>query len=193
MVQETRGWDDGAGKTFSQRKKEDSHDYRYFPDPDLPKLKISEIPEFSARALQESIPELPSQKRVRYANAYKIKEQDVETYVRNPELARFFEVAVQSLDVSSVSILSNYLSSDVLGIIKKKYGEGEEARVWDTQLSPESLARLVTLVNDKTLSSRGAKDVLAILIEEGGDPKSVAESRGLIQKSDPEAIARIAQ
>ncbi len=193
VVQETRGWDDGAGKTFSQRKKEDSHDYRYFPDPDLPKLKISEIPEFSARALQESIPELPSQKRVRYANAYRIKEQDVETYVRNPELARFFEVAVQSLDASSASVLSNYLSSDVLGIIKKKYGEGEEARVWDTQLSPESLARLVTLVNDKTLSSRGAKDVLAILIEEGGDPKSVAESRGLIQKSDPEAIARIAQ
>ncbi|PJE73908.1 MAG: Asp-tRNA(Asn)/Glu-tRNA(Gln) amidotransferase subunit GatB [Candidatus Taylorbacteria bacterium CG10_big_fil_rev_8_21_14_0_10_41_48] len=189
IVQETRGWDDSKGATFSQRKKEDSHDYRYFPDPDLPKLKISEIPEFSATRLAESLPELPSQRRLRYEKEYGIKGQDIEVYVTNPELARFFEEAVIKLEKKSqVVLLSNYLSTDLLGIVKKIFGEGEEGRVWDTKVTPASLASLVALIDTKTLSSRGAKDTLALLVAEGGDAKEIAETNGLIQKSDPVAL-----
>ncbi|MFA6095776.1 MAG: Asp-tRNA(Asn)/Glu-tRNA(Gln) amidotransferase subunit GatB [Candidatus Paceibacterota bacterium] len=192
VVQETRGWDDSAGKTFSQRKKEDSHDYRYFPDPDLPKLKISEIPEFSAANLAKSLPELPWQRRERYGKLG-IKGQDIETYVSNPELARFFEESVAKLsNKSHITTLSNYLSSDLLGIVKKMFGEGQEARLWDTKISPASLASLVALVEAKTLSSRGAKDTLAVLVADGGDAKSIAEARGLVQRSDPEALAKMA-
>jgi aspartyl-tRNA(Asn)/glutamyl-tRNA(Gln) amidotransferase subunit B len=193
VVQETRGWDDGKGATFSQRKKEDSHDYRYFPDPDLPKLKISEIPEFRATVLAESLPELPQAKRERYARDYGLKEQDIETYVANPELARFFEESVTKLEKKSqTTLLSNYLSTDLLGIVKKNFGEGEEARIWETKVTPTSLASLISLVDAKTLSSRGAKDTLAILVTDGGDAKVVVESRGLIQKSDRAALEAMA-
>jgi aspartyl-tRNA(Asn)/glutamyl-tRNA(Gln) amidotransferase subunit B len=191
VVQETRGWDDGKGATYSQRKKEDSHDYRYFPDPDLPKLKISEIPEFKATVLAKSLPELPSARRVRYTKLG-LKAQDIETYVSNPELARFFEESFAKLEKKShLALLSNYLSTDLLGIVKKKFGEGEEARVWETKVTPESLASLISLIEGKVLSSRGAKDTLAILVTDGGGAKIVAEARGLIQKSDSASIEKI--
>ncbi|HUD03876.1 MAG TPA: Asp-tRNA(Asn)/Glu-tRNA(Gln) amidotransferase subunit GatB, partial [Candidatus Paceibacterota bacterium] len=80
IVQETRGWDENTGKTFSQRKKEDSHDYRYFPDPDLPKLKLSEIDEFSQKALKKGLSELPDEKRTRYAKEFGIKPADIHIY-----------------------------------------------------------------------------------------------------------------
>jgi len=193
VVQETRGWDDNKGSTFSQRKKEDSHDYRYFPDPDLPKLKISEIPEFRATVLAKSLPELPSARRLRYRDEFGIKDQDIETYVSNPELARFFEESVTKLEKKSqVMLLSNYLSTDLLGIVKKTFGEGGESRIWETKVTPTSLASLISLIDAKTLSSRGAKDTLMILVTEGGEAKAVAEAKGLIQKSDPAALDMMA-
>jgi aspartyl-tRNA(Asn)/glutamyl-tRNA(Gln) amidotransferase subunit B len=91
IVQETRGWDEDKQKTFSQRLKEDSHDYRYFPDPDLPKLKISEIAEFSLENLKKELPELPWEKRARYEKDYGIKPTDVEIFVRPGIISAFFE------------------------------------------------------------------------------------------------------
>ena len=88
IVQETRGWDDVKSKTFSQRKKESSHDYRYFPEPDLPKLKLSELPDFAPDALRLAMPELPWQKRERYKRDYSIKAEDIESYVVDLELAK---------------------------------------------------------------------------------------------------------
>jgi aspartyl-tRNA(Asn)/glutamyl-tRNA(Gln) amidotransferase subunit B len=81
VVQETRGWNEDRQQTFSQRSKENAHDYRYFPEPDLPKLVLSEIPEFNRSNLIKNLPELPWQKRERYTNLYKLKSEDIETYI----------------------------------------------------------------------------------------------------------------
>jgi aspartyl-tRNA(Asn)/glutamyl-tRNA(Gln) amidotransferase subunit B len=94
VTQETRGWDENAGKTFSQRKKESSHDYRYFPDPDLPKLIISEIAEFKASEIQKSMPELPWIKRARFIADYKMTKKEAELFVDNPAVTTYFESVI---------------------------------------------------------------------------------------------------
>ncbi len=194
IEQETRGWDDNKGKTFSQRKKEDSHDYRYFPDPDLPKLKISEIPEFSLENLKKSLPELPWEKRERYTKLG-LKPTDVYIYVTIPEVGTFFEESAKALGDKKESVLlaSNYISSDILGLIKKKHGEGKEAEITLLPFNAKEFAKLITLIEKKTISSRGAKDTLAIMFEQGGDAEKIADKNGLIQKSDEGAIKKIAE
>ncbi len=194
IVQETRGWDDATGKTFSQRKKEDSHDYRYFPDPDLPKLKISEIPEFSNERLDASLPELPWVRRERYA-ALGLKPQEIYIYVSIPEVSAFFEAAssVFGGKKESIALVSNYISSDLLGLIKKKNGEGREHLIASLPFGPVEFANLIQMIEKKDVSSRGAKDILAIMFEEGGDPQKIADEKGLIQKSDEGAIKKIAE
>lgn len=194
IEQETRGWDDSKSKTFSQRKKEDSHDYRYFPDPDLPKLKISEIPEFSAANLRKSMPELPWEKRERYTKLG-LKPNDVYIYVSIPEVGVFFEAVAKELENKKESMIlaSNYISSDILGLIKKKHGEGREGEIAKLPFGPKEFARLISLIEKKTISSRGAKDILAIMFENGGDPEKIANDKGLIQKSDEGAVKKIAQ
>jgi aspartyl-tRNA(Asn)/glutamyl-tRNA(Gln) amidotransferase subunit B len=194
IEQETRGWDDNKGKTISQRKKEDSHDYRYFPDPDLPKLKLSEIPEFSKEKLKASLPELPWEKRKRYTDLG-LKTTDVYIYVTIPEVGAFFESVAKALGDKKESVLlaSNYISTDILGLIKKKHGEGKEGEIARLPFGPKDFAKLVTLIEKKTISSRGAKDTLAIMFEKGGDAEVIANSAGLIQKSDEGAIKKMAE
>ncbi len=185
IIQETRGWDDTTGKTYSQRLKEDSHDYRYFPDPDLPKQKISEIQEFSREKLAASLPELPDAKRARYAKLG-LKSLDISIYVSNPEVAAFFEAA------GSTVLASNYISSDILGLIKKKHGEGKEHLITDLPFNASAFAKLIEMISTNKVSSRGAKDILAVMFEVGGDPMKIAESKDLLQKSDEGAIKKIA-
>ncbi len=194
IEQETRGWDDNKGKTFSQRKKEDSHDYRYFPDPDLPKLKISEISEFSLENLKKSLPELPWEKRERYAKLG-LKTTDIYIYVTIPEVGGFFEATAKALGdkKESMFLASNYISSDILGLIKKKHGEGKEHEIVKLPFGPKEFAKLITLIEKKTVSSRGAKDILALMFESGGDAEKIATEKGLTQKSDEGAIKKIAQ
>ena len=193
IEQETRGWDDSKGRTFSQRKKEDSHDYRYFPDPDLPKLKISEIPEFSKENLKKTIPELPQEKRDRYAKIG-LKSQEIHIYVSNFEVGEFFEKVSEKLGGKKESLLlaSNYISTDILGLIKKKYGEGRESEIVKLPFGPNEFIKLVSLIESKKVSSRGAKDILAEMFERGGDPEKIAIDRDLIQKSDEGAVKKIA-
>ena len=194
IVQETRGWDDPTGKTFSQRKKEDSHDYRYFPDPDLPKLKISEIPEFSHALLDASLPELPQARRDRYA-ALGLKPQEIYIYVSIPQVSAFFEATISTFGgkKEAIALASNYISSDLLGLIKKKNGEGKEHLIAELSFGPAEFSALVRMIEKKDISSRGAKDILAIMFEEGGSPEKIADEKGLIQKSDEGAIKKIAE
>ncbi|MDO8579708.1 MAG: Asp-tRNA(Asn)/Glu-tRNA(Gln) amidotransferase subunit GatB [bacterium] len=193
IEQETRGWDDAKGKTVSQRKKEDSHDYRYFPDPDLPKLKISEIPEFSSVNLKKTMPELPWEKRKRYQKLG-LKPTDVHIYVSIPEVGAFFE-SVTALMSKKESILlsSNYISSDILGLIKKKFGEGKESEISKLSFVPKEFAKLILLIEKKIISSRAAKDILTVMFESGGDPEIIAREKDLIQKSDTDTIEKIAE
>ncbi len=176
IAQETRGWDEAAQKTFSQRLKEDSHDYRYFPDPDLPKLKLSEA--FDLEEMKKELPELPVQKRERYVKDFGIKSEDVETYVGDPKLASFFESVISGFggDKSKIKIASNYITSDLLGLLKNN-----EHAVWP---EADMFAELVGMIAENKVSSRGAKDILAVMVSSGGTPMNIAEEKGLLQKSD---------
>jgi aspartyl-tRNA(Asn)/glutamyl-tRNA(Gln) amidotransferase subunit B len=188
VVQETRGWDEAKQQTFHQRFKEGSADYRYFPEPDLPKLFLSEIPEFSPEAIRASLPELPWERRERYAKAYALKESDAAYLCATLERATFFDAVAAALDTDPALIIlaANYIVSDLAGVYAKR-GESEE----HAALDPSAFAKLIRLVASRKLSSRGAKDTLLILVEKGGDPESIAIDHNLIQIHDAAALGGV--
>ncbi len=190
IAQETRGFDENKGITFSQRSKEDSHDYRYFPDPDIPKFLLSEIPEFAVGEIKKTLPETPAQKRVRYTKDYCLKNGDIETFVNNPALAVFFEGATQGLNKDEVQVLANYITSDLAGLIKNAT-VSEDAVL--TTVGVQHMTTLIHMISQNTVSSRGAKDVLKVMSEQGGDPQQIATDKGLVQKNDPEEIKKVIQ
>jgi aspartyl-tRNA(Asn)/glutamyl-tRNA(Gln) amidotransferase subunit B len=205
IVQETRGWNEDKQITFSQRLKEDSHDYRYFPDPDLPKMKISEIPEFTMVNLKKELPELPWEKRERYEKDYGIKAVDVEIFVRPGIIGDFFEKVCVDFkgDKNLIKLASNYIISDLLGLMKNKQEKAQEnsLRLTADLIAPrnplgflrdEDFASLIKMVADNKISSRGAKDILKIMFEEGGSPMQIAEEKDLLQKSDLGELEKIA-
>lgn len=175
VKQETRGWDEKRGETVSQRAKEESHDYRYFPDPDLPKLLISKVSDFTQEELRQTIPEMPWQKRERYKSVYGLKDSDIEIYILNSELAEYFELVAAKLDESEIVLASNYIISDLKKLIE-----------------PESFSEVIRMASSGELSSRGAKDLLKIL-EEGGDPRKIAFEKNMIQESDKEVLEKIVE
>ena len=177
VIQETRGWDDNKGETFSQRQKEESHDYRYFPEPDIPKLKLSELSEFNIVALKKELPELPWAKRERYVQDWGIKSSDIEIFVQDKKLADFFEATAKILkDKKLIQLAANYIINDGA----------------DDTISPAAFAELITMINRGELSSRGAKDVLALMLQKGGSrPVEIAEKLGLLQQSDEVVLEKI--
>jgi len=207
IVQETRGFDESTGKTFSQRSKEDAHDYRYFPEPDIPKFYLSKIPEFREEALRKDMPELPEEKRVRYAKEFGIKTDDIEVFVQNKNIADFFERAIVNFckDVECVKLASNYIVSDLMGLMKASVDDeglkqsgglvgrtNLDDRFVLGALFPSSFGELIGLLKDGKISSRGAKDLLAIMYKEGGEnPERIAEEKGWILKNDPEALKKV--
>jgi aspartyl-tRNA(Asn)/glutamyl-tRNA(Gln) amidotransferase subunit B len=207
IVQETRGWNEDKQATFSQRLKEDSHDYRYFPDPDLPKMKISEIPEFSVENLQKELPELPWEKRERYEKDYGIKAVDVEIFTRPGIISTFFEKVCGDFfgDKNLVKLASNYIISDLLGFLKNQENTFLNGRPWSAKeirgpekknclgfCEADSFAVLIKMVAESKISSRGAKDILKMMFERGGNPEEIANKEGLIQKSDLGELEKIA-
>lgn len=185
VVQETRGWDENKGVTFSQRLKENSHDYRYFPEPDIPKFHLSGVAEFATELLKKGFSELPWQRRERYLAAG-LKEKEIETLVADPLYARFFDSEVLLLlSGEEIQIALNYLLSDVRG---QEVGESELKNI-----SNGSFAKLIKLVREGVVSSRGAKDVLTVLLKEGGEPQVQAKKAGLLQVHDSSAILAIAE
>ncbi|KKR45345.1 MAG: Aspartyl/glutamyl-tRNA(Asn/Gln) amidotransferase subunit B [Parcubacteria group bacterium GW2011_GWA2_40_14] len=197
VVQETRGWDENKQVTFSQRLKESAHDYRYFPDPDLPKLFISDIPEFSQNELKEFLIELPWEKRARYAKDFGIKEEDIEVYVIQKEVGEFFEEVVKTLGVGDevtlspsvgkmIKTASNYITSDLIGLSKSK---GIEFTLGS--ITADTFAKLTILISTGELSSRAGKDILKLMFENGGEPETIAKEKGLIQKNDVEEIKKV--
>lgn len=180
IVQETRGWDETKQSTFSQRSKESAHDYRYFPDPDLPKLKLHSV--FSIETLRSNLPELPKAKRGRFREIYGIKDEDIEVFVYDEELARFFETVVAALGggQKTATVVSNYLTSDLAGLRKTK-----------PELAPpsvESFTALMKMVVEGELTSRGAKDLLGIIATVGGDPRKIAEEKGMLQEHNEDVL-----
>ncbi len=185
IVQETRGWDENKCATFSQRSKESAHDYRYFPDPDLPKLKISEIRGFETSKIEKEMPELPWDKRNRYKKDFNIKDEDVEVFIIDKELGKFFEDVVFGFgeDKNKIKLASNYITSDLIGVMKNKG--------YLNLPDPKHFAELIIMVESGDVSSRGAKDILAIMCDREDSPKKIAEEQGLLQKNDEEELKRI--
>lgn len=179
IVQETRGWDENTGRTFSQRRKETSDDYRYFPEPDLPKLMLHEL--FDLDALKAALPELPWEKKQRLVQETGSTEDAAMIFVANPELGAFFDTVVANRDAAFIKLAANYTTSDIVALLK----DGKPLPQTD------AFATLIDMILANEVSSRGAKDILAIMVAEGGDPKTIATERGLTQESNTDAITAI--
>jgi len=187
VIHETRGWDEDKQKTFSQREKEMAHDYRYFPEPDLPPLKISEL-DFDL-----SLPELPEEKRKRFKEKYGLKDEAVEIFVRDISLGKFFEAVCKHLAVKPPSggltaTAVNYITSDLSGFMING-----GISVDNLKINPEMFAKLVAIADKGEISSRAAKDVLKIMFDEGGDPEKIVKEKGLAQTSDNSFIKNIVE
>lgn len=182
VVQETRGWDEAAQRTFSQRKKESSHDYRYFPDPDLPKLILSELPEFSADALKAQLPELPWQKRERYA-AEGLNPEYLEMFVSDDRFASLYEEA-SALAPNAKGLVANYIGSDIAGLAAKHGSAGL------SHITPRGLAAIAQRLSKGELSSRGAKDAITEAFTAGGELSAISDK--YLQQSDTGALEGIA-
>lgn len=200
VVQETRGWDETKQKTYSQRLKEDSHDYRYFPDPDLPKLKVSEIPEFAESELRKEMGELPAEKRERLRSAYGLKAEDAEVFIGSVILGNYFEKVSRNISqaaggdeaVKLIKLASNYIISDYLGLIKK-VAESGDIDPHIEKIPSDHFAELIRMAGAGAVSSRGAKDILKIMFEQGGGPEDIAQKEGLLQKSDEGELKKIVE
>jgi len=184
IVQETRGWDEGKQKTFSQRKKEGSADYRYFPDPDLPKMKLHEA--FNIEQMRKELPELPVAKRARYKNDFGIKDEDIEVYINDISLGLWFEGVAKILEnKEKTKIASNYITSDFIGLKKS-----------NANINPPSaynFAELVNLVVENKISSRAAKDILLMIATKDESPLKIATEKDLLQKNDEGALKPIVE
>jgi len=181
VSQETRGWDEDRQVTFSQRVKEGSADYRYFPEPDLPKLVLSELSWLREDEVRASLPELPWEKQSRY-EALGLKSEHATQLTSTTEDSVFFDAVLAELgtDASSISLATNYLISDVAGDYQ--------------ELTPKLFSELITLIVENKVSSRGAKDALALLRAKGGESATtVVTEAGLMQVSDTEALKRAVQ
>lgn len=183
IVQETRGWDENKQSTFSQRSKENANDYRYFPDPDIPKFYFSKL--FVIETLKKELPELPVAKRARYAKDFGLKESDIELFVSNKNLGDYFEKVVAGKDSVFAQTAANYILSDALGRIAKE----------PNLTLPEAgeFTALVALITENKITSRGAKDILGYLLAGETDPAALAEKHGLMQQNNTEALVPIVQ
>ncbi len=195
IVQETRGWDENKAITFSQRVKEEAADYRYFPEPDLPKLKLSELPELSVDNLQETLPELPQAKRERLQEVYGIQPEDIEAYVTDTKLCDFFEGVVMELtkaegeDIAKhIKLASNYLTNNLVAL------RGELAEHVTKNIEHREFSELVLLASQGDISSNGAVELISYLAKPHEAEQSVrdlAEEEGLLQQNDDGALGEI--
>ncbi|MHB8147198.1 MAG: Asp-tRNA(Asn)/Glu-tRNA(Gln) amidotransferase subunit GatB [Vulcanimicrobiaceae bacterium] len=178
VVQETRGWDEVNGTTISMRSKEQAHDYRYFPDPDLVPMEITAA---YVDGLRATIPEAPWQRFLRYTQIYGLNALQATQLIDTPSLASYFDAVVAASN--SAQQATNF----VLGDLSRLANESGTP-VWSSAVSPEHLAELIALVDGKTINSKIAKELLARMWSGEGSPKALVEREGLAQTSDLGAI-----
>ena len=183
VVQETRLFDPDKIETRSLRSKEEAHDYRYFPDPDLLPVELTE--DF-LRECRASLPELPDAKRRRYEQALGLPPYNAAVLTAEVETARWFEALLAKLGDEHALRASNWVTSDLFGALNR-VGRSIE----DSPVSPEQAAELLGLIADGTLSGTLGKQVFEIMLETGEDPARIVEERGLKQTSDTGAIEKV--
>jgi aspartyl-tRNA(Asn)/glutamyl-tRNA(Gln) amidotransferase subunit B len=181
VAQETRGWDEDAGRTIIQRTKEEANDYRYFPEPDLPPLRPSEAWVLELRA---KLPELPAQRRARYVEVLGLSAYDAGVLTADAALATYFEATVAA--GAPAKSAANWVSGELSRLLNQHASEG--LRADDVALQPTGLAELIGEVEAGRVSATNAKTVLATSFATGESPRAVIEREGLGQVSDADAI-----
>ncbi|MBA7703537.1 Aspartyl/glutamyl-tRNA(Asn/Gln) amidotransferase subunit B [subsurface metagenome] len=191
IIHETRGWNEIKQKTFSQRTKETSEDYRYFPEPDLPPLEISKK---DIEKIKAEIPELPQARQERFKKEYRIPQSNIETLTVYKNLGDFFEASISELKawLKSGKIKTNIdrlikLSANYIITEFPKYTKEE------IKFTPENFAELIYLIFVGEISSSGAQEVLKEMFKKGGDPSQIIKSRGLKQVSKEEDLEKIVE
>lgn len=182
--QETRGWDDKKKETYVMRSKEEAHDYRYFPEPDLPPLHFEDM---DIEAIRSKLPELPAQRRERFKTQYGLPEADVETFVTNKSLGNYFEhVASELGETKLYKLASNYMLTEYQ---KHLSGEGGDAE--NTKVTPEMFADLIRRTASKEISSSGAQMVLKEMFKTAASPEHIIKEKDLGQVSDTNFLGDI--
>jgi aspartyl-tRNA(Asn)/glutamyl-tRNA(Gln) amidotransferase subunit B len=178
VKQETLGWDEMANKTVAQRSKEEAHDYRYFPEPDLPQLTVAVE---WVDEIRSSLPELPHHKRERYLSEFGLTDYAASIITDDKLVAEFFEACVLEQPDLLPTKLSNWISTDLFSLLNET-----TTSIEDSHLTPQSFALLVSLVEKGEISAASGKTLLTELFTRGGDPELLIEERGLriIQESD---------
>ena len=175
--QETRLFDSARGETRSMRSKEEAHDYRYFPDPDLLPL---ELEDGFVERIAAGLPELPDDKKARFVRDYGLSPYDAGVLVAEAATADYFETVAKGRDAKQAA---NWVVNDLFGLLGKA-GKGIE----DSPVAAANLGKLLDLLSSEVISGKIAKDVFAIMFETGGDPEAIVEERGLQQVTDTAAI-----
>lgn len=182
VVQETRLWDDNSRETRSMRGKEDAHDYRYFPEPDLMPLEISRE---WVQKIKDSMPELPNAKRKRYMDLG-LSEYDANVIVEQMGLALFFDKVLESGTNPKAAV--NFIMGEISAYLKEDHIE-----ITDTKLTPENLAELISLIEKGTISNNIGKQIIIEMLKEGTKASVIVEKRGLSQITDEGAIKELVQ
>jgi len=183
IIQETRLWDANRGKTYSMRGKEEAHDYRYFPEPDLLPLVIA--PEW-IEAVRATLPELPDAKKARFMRQYDLPDYDAGVLTAEKALADYFEDCVRTFPQAKK--VSNWIMSELMRELKKDDQGIETCRV-----TPQALGRLLALVEEGTISGKIAKSVFMDMIATGQDPDAIVRAKGLSQISDTSSLEALAR
>ena len=178
VSQETRGFDSDRGETFVQRTKEDAHDYRYFPEPDLMPVKI---PAEQVEAWRGELPELPAQRRARYIAELGLPEYDAGVLTADKEVSDWFELTMAR--TRNAKAVSNFIMGEMMRLLSE-----QNLTISESKVTPEKLAEIVALIDSKTISTSAGKQVFEIIFNEGGEPKAIVEAKGLAQVSDDSAL-----
>lgn len=181
IIQETRLWEEGAQRTISMRTKEGSSDYRYFPEPDLPPIQVSNEQLAAWKAQQ---PELPAQKRHRYESEIGLSAYDARVLTDDRKVAEYFEATVAG--GANAKQAANWVMGDITAYLKN-----EKLAIDELPLKPENLAELITLIEDGTISGKIAKEILPELFAKGGSPKQLVEEKGMVVIADVGALEAI--
>lgn len=195
VIQETRGWSESKGETVSQRIKESAHDYRYFPEPDIPPLKFTDD---YVENLRRQLPELPDQKERRFMSEYNLSRENADVIISDSSLAEYFEDVISEIEEKMkcgeivadaekcLKLAANYMVSEL-----QKHLVKNGQTIKEIKITPENYAELVGFIADGKISSSAAQAVLEDMYQTGGDPSQIIETKGLLQVSDERELEKI--
>ena len=178
--QETRLFDTKKNETRSMRSKEDAHDYRYFPDPDLLPLDLSD--DF-INDLKKNIPELPDEKKKRFIEKFKLSAYEANILVSDIETSKYFEEVISKSDVK---LATNWITGELFALLNEK-----NLDISKSPITSKNLSKLINLIKDGTISGKIAKSVFEIMADGNKDPQKIIEEKGLKQQSDPKELEKL--